>query len=695
MTTPHAFGEPPKAARKHHEHNHHGIVVQDPYAWLQDPNYPTVNDQEILDYLQDENTYFEQYMAPKQEFVDTLFKELRGRKSDSDESVPYFHNGYHYQWRFNEGDQYRRWYRAAGSHEHEQIDPRDWVTLLDENALATDQDYFRLGAMSVSPNNQFIAYSIDTDGGERFTLHVIDLTNGIAVTSPITHTIGEAIWNQHSDGLLYRHVNEQWRPDKIYWRKLHDDQADTLICAEEDGGFFLSMHLSQSEQLVFLRSADHVTSEVSYLPIDDFSATPVMISPRSSGHEYDVEHYQDQLLIRSNLRQPNFDLFTAPLSAHSQAQWQPFLEGDDNHYFVGHLVYENHVFVPQRVDGLDQILVIDQHQQQHFVELPEATYSLDLGVNPNYQSAFLRLQYSSLTTPNSVLDYDLASRSLRTRKVQSIPSGYDATQYQSERLTATARDGKQVPISLVHRRDTPIDNSAPLHLYAYGAYGYAVPPAFSTNVFSLLDRGIIFAIAHIRGGDDLGYHWYQDGKLQQRENTFNDFVDCTHHLINKGYTAAGKVLISGGSAGGELMGAVVNQAPQLYAAVAAHVPFVDVLNTMLNADLPLTPMEWPEWGNPIESAEDYATIQAYSPYDQVSAQDYPPMLVTAGLNDPRVTYWEPAKWVAKLRHEKTDSNVLLLKTNMEAGHGGQSGRFTALREVAEEYAFFLSELQSM
>jgi len=304
----------------------------------------------------------------------------------------------------------------------------------------------------------------------------------------------------------------------------------------------------------------------------------------------------------------------------------------------------------------------------------------------------LRLQYSSLTTPNSVLDYDLASRSLRTRKVQSIPSGYDATQYQSERLTATARDGKQVPISLVHRRDTPIDNSAPLHLYAYGAYGYAVPPAFSTNVLSLLDRGIIFAIAHIRGGDDLGYHWYQDGKLQQRENTFNDFVDCTHHLINKGYTAAGKVLISGGSAGGELMGAVVNQAPQLYAAVAAHVPFVDVLNTMLNADLPLTPMEWPEWGNPIESAEDYATIQAYSPYDQVSAQDYPPMLVTAGLNDPRVTYWEPAKWVAKLRHEKTDSNILLLKTNMEAGHGGQSGRFTALQEVAEEYAFFLDQL---
>ena len=436
--------------------------------------------------------------------------------------------------------------------------------------------------MSVSPNNQFIAYSIDTDGGERFTLHVIDLTNGIAVTSPITHTIGEAIWNQHSDGLLYRHVNEQWRPDKIYWRNM-TTKHDTLICAEEDGGFFLSMHLSQSEQLVFLRSADHVTSEVSYLPIDDFSATPVMISPRSSGHEYDVEHYQDQLLIRSNLRQPNFDLFTAPLSAHSQAQWQPFLEGDDNHYLVGHLVYENHVFVPQRVDGLDQILVIDERQQQHCIELPEATYSLDLGTNPSYQSAFLRLQYSSLTTPNSVLDYDLASRTLQTRKVQHIPSGYDAQQYQSERLTATARDGKQVPISLVYHRNTPLDGSAPLHLYAYGAYGYAVPQHFPLTSISF-DRGIIFAIAHIRGGDDLGYHWYQDGKLQQRENTFNDFVDCTHHLkrLYRGRQSTDqwwqcRWRVDGGSH---------QSSPQLYAAVAAHVPFVDVLNTMLNADLP-------------------------------------------------------------------------------------------------------------
>ena len=692
MTTHTTFGDPPKADRKHHEHSHHGIVTADPYAWLQDPGYPTVTDPEVLDYLQAENAYFERCMAPHQSLVDTLFAELKARKSDNDASVPYFHNGFHYQWRFTEGDQYRRWYRAAGTHDLEQVAPEQWTLLIDENSLAEGHDYFRLGALSVSPNNEYLAYSVDNDGSERFTLYVINLQHGSEITVPITDTMGDPVWNKASDGILYRQVNAQWRPDKIYWRKLLSDEADTLICAEEDGGFFLSMHLSQSEQLVFLHSADHVTSEVRFLPADDFSSAPTLICPRETGHEYEVEHYQDQLLIRSNKRQANFDLYTAPLIANSQSQWQVFLAGDATHYLLGQLVFDDQIFVPQRIDGLDQILVISADNERHFIELPEATYSLDLGTNPNPQSSFLRLQYSSLTTPHSVMDYDIAARTLKTRKVQQIPSGYDAHEYQSERLMATARDGQQVPISLVYKRDTPRDGNTALHLYAYGAYGHAIPPAFSTNTLSLLDRGVIFAIAHIRGGDDLGYHWYQGGKLQQRENTFNDFVDCTRHLIREGYTSAGRVLISGGSAGGELMGAVINQAPELYAAVVAHVPFVDVLNTMLNPDLPLTPMEWPEWGNPIDSAEDYAIIQAYSPYDQVTSQAYPPMLVTAGLNDPRVTYWEPAKWVAKLRHEKTDDNLLLLKTNMEAGHGGQSGRFTALREVAEEYAFFLTQI---
>ena len=484
MTTHTTFGDPPKADRKHHEHSHHGIVTADPYAWLQDPGYPTVTDPEVLDYLQAENAYFERCMAPHQSLVDTLFTELKARKSDNDASVPYFHNGFHYQWRFTEGDQYRRWYRAAGTHDLEQVAPEQWTLLIDENSLAEGHDYFRLGALSVSPNNEYLAYSVDNDGSERFTLYVINLQHGSEITVPITDTMGEPVWNKASDGILYRQVNAQWRPDKIYWRKLLSDEADTLICAEEDGGFFLSMHLSQSEQLVFLHSADHVTSEVRFLPADDFSSAPTLICPRETGHEYEVEHYQDQLLIRSNKRQANFDLYTAPLVANSLSQWQVFLAGDATHYLLGQLVLDDQIFVPQRIDGLDQILVISADNERHFIELPEATYSLDLGTNPNPQSSFLRLQYSSLTTPHSVMDYDIAARTLKTRKVQQIPSGYDAHEYQSERLMATARDGQQVPISLVYKRDTPRDGSTALHLYAYGAYGHAIPPAFSTNTLT-------------------------------------------------------------------------------------------------------------------------------------------------------------------------------------------------------------------
>ena len=358
---------------------------------------------------------------------------------------------------------------------------------------------------------------------------------------------------------------------------------------------------------------------------------------------------------------------------------------------MGHVAFAQVTVVCLRIDGLDQIQIIDE-AGTHQIDFPEPAYSLDLGTNPTYDTDTLRIAYTSMVNPHTVYDYNWRQGKLTSLKVQEIPGGYDAGDYVSERLQVTARDGSLVPMSLVRHKDTPVNGSAPVYLYGYGAYGHAIPPSFSSNVISLLQRGFSFAIAHIRGGDDLGYHWYTSGKLAQRTNTFNDFVDCARHLIASGHTQAGKIAIGGGSAGGELMGAVINQAPELFGAVAAHVPFVDVLTTMLNPDLPLTPMEWPEWGNPIEDAEAFHHIRSYSPVDQVSARDYPPMLVTAGLNDPRVTYWEPAKWVAKLRHTKTDNNVLLLKTNMGAGHGGQSGRFTALEELAEEYAFFVLQL---
>ena len=680
----------PIAPRRPYRHSFHGVDLDDPYYWLQDPNYPQVDDADVLAYLNAENDYFESWFGPHQGLTRALFEELKSRKPEQDESVPYEKNGYRYQWRFRSGDQYRVWLRQPAGPEH-----GPWETLLDENALAEGCEYFRLGALAVSPDGKTLAYSTDTNGGERFTLKVINIDSGNELTPAIENCAGSVVFNASNSGFAYRLVNEQWRPDKALFRDLASGD-DTLLYEEHDESFFVGLGLSQSEQLMFISAGDHVTSEVRFVPRDNLLASPTVITPRRSGHEYDVDHQGNtpasgRLIIRSNRQHANFDLFETPITAPDEDRWQVMLAGDDRHYLMGHVAFASATVVCLRIDGLDQIQIIDD-AGAHQIEFPEPAYSLDLGTNPTYDTDTLRIAYTSMVTPHTVYDYNWQQAKLTSLKVQEIPGGYDAGEYVSERLQVTARDGSLVPMSLVRHKDTPVNGSAPVYLYGYGAYGHAIPPSFSSNIISLLQRGFCFAIAHIRGGDDLGYHWYTSGKLKQRTNTFNDFVDCARHLIDSGHTRAGKIAIGGGSAGGELMGAVINQAPELFGAVAAHVPFVDVLTTMLNPDLPLTPMEWPEWGNPIEDAEAFHHIRSYSPVDQVSAQDYPPMLVTAGLNDPRVTYWEPAKWVAKLRHSKTDDHVLLLKTNMGAGHGGQSGRFTALEELAEEYAFFLVHL---
>ena len=680
----------PIAPRRPYRHSYHGVDLEDHYYWLQDPNYPQVDDPDVLAYLEAENDYFHSWFEPHQGLTQTLFEELKSRKPEQDESVPYEKNGYRYRWRFRAGDQYRVWLRQPTA---PQLGA--WETLLDENALAADCEYFRLGALAVSPDGSKLAFSTDSNGSERFTLKVIEIDSGDELTPAIENCAGSVVWNASNTGFAYRLVNEQWRPDKALFRDLTTGD-DTLLYEEHDESFFVGLGLSQSEQLMFISAGDHITSEVRFVPRDDVLARPTLIAPRRSGHEYDVDHQGDsavsgRLIIRSNRQHANFDLFETPVNAPDESQWQAMLAGDDRHYLMGHVAFAQATVVCLRIDGLDQIQIIDE-AGTHQIDFPEPAYSLDLGTNPTYDTDTLRIAYTSMVTPHTVYDYNWRQGKLTSLKVQEIPGGYDAGDYVSERLQVTARDGSLVPMSLVRHKDTPVNGSAPVYLYGYGAYGHAIPPSFSSNVISLLQRGFSFAIAHIRGGDDLGYHWYTSGKLAQRTNTFNDFVDCARHLIASGHTQAGKIAIGGGSAGGELMGAVINQAPELFGAVAAHVPFVDVLTTMLNPDLPLTPMEWPEWGNPIEDAEAFHHIRSYSPVDQVSAQDYPPMLVTAGLNDPRVTYWEPAKWVAKLRHTKTDNNVLLLKTNMGAGHGGQSGRFTALEELAEEYAFFLLQL---
>ncbi|MEM7099895.1 MAG: S9 family peptidase [Pseudomonadota bacterium] len=686
---------PPVAPRRPHRFAHHGISVEDPYFWLKDQGYPNVDDVDVLDYLRAENAYFESAMAPLAPLVEEIFSELKNRRPAADSSVPWFKDGFWHQWRFEEGAQYRVWLRQPG----EQYDPpkeEAWEVLLDENILAEGREYFRLGALSISPDSKKLAYSTDTDGGERFTMHIVEITSSISLTEPIENTLGSPEWSSDSSSIAYVIVSEQWRPFQVYRRNLADQPrvgADALIYEETDTGYFVGIDTSSSDEYLLISTGDHTSSEVRYVPAADLSAAPQLIATRRPNHEYSVDHGRQGFVIRSNARQPNFDIYTTSPEQPEEAHWQLHTEGGPDRYITGFLLFDSYLVTAEKIQGLDQVY-IQTEDEGHYIEFPEAAYDLSFGTNPNFVSNTLRLGYTSMVTPSTVFDYDISERTLTTLKIQKIPSGYNAEDFVTTRLLAPTRDGVKVPVSIVHHRSTPIDGSAPTYLYGYGAYGSATPPAFSPSRVSLLERGFIFAIAHIRGGDDLGYTWYTDGKLDKRTNTFNDFVDVARHLIDEKYARAGHIAIAGGSAGGELMGAVVNQAPELWGAVAAHVPFVDVLNTMLDESLPLTPMEWPEWGNPIEDKEAFIYIQSYSPYDQLVARDYPPMMVTAGLNDPRVTYWEPAKYVAKLRHLKTDNNRLIFKTNMGAGHGGQSGRFDSLKELAEEYAFIIDQLEN-
>ena len=547
--------------------------------------------------------------------------------------------------------------------------------------------------MSVSNDGSLLAYSADTNGSERYTIVVKNLDNGELLEVEIENTTGGAVWSADDTSFFYTVVDENWRPWQVRLHVLGEPvEQDSVIYEEADSGFFVGLGLTSSREYVVISASDHVTSEVRILPASDPGIEAVLVSPRRTGHQYWLDYQSDRFVIRTNDMHKNNRLVTAPANDPTEKSWMPLVKASDSHYIRDFDVFQEFIAVEERINGLDHIRLINRANESTYINLPEATYVASLGNNSEFQTDTLRLGYSSMVTPDTVYDYHLDTGELETRKARQVPSGYDASEYVAERVQATARDGVQVPVSIVRRRDTPVDGSAQLYLYSYGAYGYAFPPSFSTSRLSLLDRGFIFAIAHIRGGDDLGYHWYEAGKLDRRANTFNDFVDVARYLIEHGYAAEGRVAISGASAGGQLMGAVVNQAPELWGAVAAHVPFVDVLNTILDETLPLTPIEWPEWGNPIEDKAAFEYIRSYSPYDQLKQRDYPPMLVTAGLNDPRVTYWEPAKYVAKLRTLKTDDNLLLLKTNMGAGHGGRSGRYEQLREMAEEYTFILAAL---
>jgi oligopeptidase B len=679
--------QPPIAATRPHSFTTHGVTIEDPWNWIRDPGYPDVQDKDVLSYLAAENAYFESVMAPLKPLAATLFTEMRARIKEDESSVPQKDGDWLYWTKFEIGGEYGKWWRRHVNGGEDQL-------LLDEPALAEGKEYFRLGAFSISPDARLLAYAIDDNGSERFEARIKDLETGELLPDVIPGVLSELVWTADSKGFLYGLANEQWRTDNARWHKLGEPiDADIELYKEADEGFRVGVGETTSRKFLVISTGDHVTSEVRLLPVDDPAAEPILVSPRVVGREYDVEEHDGTLFIHTNDTDPNFRLVTAPLSA--PGEWTERLAPSPHFYMMGVTTFADFFVVEGREDGLDQVVLhrYDPAIPPTPIAFPEASYVAGMGDNPEYAIDTLRLGYESMVTPGTVYDYDLASGALTTLKVQEIPSGYDPARYATERLKIVARDGTDVPVSIVYPKDCPRDGSGKLYLYAYGAYGYAVPPGFSTSRMSFLDRGMAFAIAHIRGGDDLGQQWYLDGKLDKRENTFNDFIDVAKGLIDRGYTSAGQIAIAGRSAGGELMGAVVNSDPALWGAVIADVPFVDVLNTMLDAELPLTPGEWPEWGNPIEDPQAFERIRGYSPYDNVTAQPYPPLFISGGLNDPRVTYWEPAKWAAKLRATKTDDHVLLLKMNMGAGHGGKSGRWESLKEAAEEMAWVLWQLR--
>lgn len=675
---------PPIAAKQAHSFTHHGITVTDDYAWLRDADYPEVKDEAVLAHLNAENAWFESRMAGQKDRIDALFTEMRARIKEADKSVPQKDGDYLYWIEYEEGAEYKKWWRrpVAGG---------DDELLLDEVALAAGKEYFRLGAISLSADGKLLAWSVDDNGSERFTARIKVVATGEMLPDVIEGTLSSLVWVAGDKGLVYSLANENWRTDnaRLHWLG-RPVSEDVELYHEDDDGFRVGSSLSANEQWLIISTSDHETSEVRLIPANDPLAAPILVRERVEGVEYDVDERDGVLYIHANDTHENFRLATAPLA--DPGNWTSLIEGSDEFYLTGFDLFRDFYVIEGRVRGLDRIELryYDDPARIEPIEFPEDSYEAGLADNPEWAVDRLRVSYESMVSPASVYDYHLADKSLELLKVQEIPSGYDASLYETKRLEITARDGTLVPVSILYRKDRV--GAGPLHLYGYGAYGIAISPGFSTTRLSLVDRGFAYAIAHIRGGDDMGRAWYKAGKREARTNTFNDFVDVARGLCDLGYTAPGRISISGGSAGGELMGAVINSDPELWGAVVAHVPFVDVLSTMLDESLPLTPGEWPEWGNPIEDKAAFELIRSYSPYDQVKAQDYPPLMVTAGLNDPRVTYWEPAKWVARLRELKTDSNELILKTNMGAGHGGKSGRFESLTETAEEFAFILWQL---
>jgi oligopeptidase B len=695
----------PQAEQRPLERTLHGLRLIDEYAWLKAENWrevmrdPFQLDPAIRAYLQAENDYCERALADTKSLQETLFAEMKGRIKEDDSSVPNPDGPYAYYVRYRKEGQHPLLCRQPSNPQlpltpATDAKPEEQI-LLDGDALAHGKAFFRLGATRHSSDHRLLAWLADEAGSELYTARVRDIDTGADLADVVPDASGAVVWTQDASAFCYVRLDQNHRPAGVFRHRLGTPvAADVRVFAEADPGFFISIDRHSSGRFADISAHDHETSEAWLIDLAAPDAEPTLVAARQSGVQYQVEHHPalnggPALIIRTNADgAEDFKIVWSPLATPGRAYWRDLVPHRPGVYILLFKVLEDWLIRLEREDGLPRIVVRHLASgEEHVIAFAEEAYWLGIDDGYEFATNVLRFTYSSMTTPEEVWDYDLASRERILRKRQDIPSGHNSADYVTQRLFAPAGDGETIPISLLYRKDVALDGTTPCLLYGYGAYGISIPAAFSTNRLSLVDRGFVYAVAHVRGGSEKGWRWYREGKLAKKVNTFTDFIAASEHLSKSGWCAPGKIVAEGRSAGGTLIGAVGNMRPDLYAGLIAGVPFVDVLNTMLDETLPLTPPEWPEWGDPNRDAAAFRTILAYSPYENVRAQSYPAILALAGLTDPRVLYWEPAKWIARLRRLRTDDNLIAFRTDLDAGHAGAAGRFDRLREVALAYAF--------
>ncbi len=672
----------PKAKKVKKELTAHGHTRVDNYYWLNDRE-----DLEVISYLDEENAYTETVLKHTEEFQESLFDEIVGRIKQTDESVPYKRNGYFYYTRYEEGKEYPIHCRKKESME------ADEEIMLNVNEMAEGYNYYSVSGLNVSPDNKLLAFGVDTVSRRQYDIHYKNLETGEILENKIPNTTGGGAWANDNQTFFYTIKDASLRAFKILKHNIFKPStADVLVFHEDNDTFSTFVYSSKSRDYIFIGSGSTLSTEFRYLDADDPNGSFKIFQPRERDLEYSIDHFANHFYIRTNLDAKNFRLMKTPLAKTGKKNWEEVIPNRDDTFLNGFELFENFLVLEERNAGLINLRVIKwKDNSEHYLNFGEPTYLAYLAYNPDMKTDVLRYGYTSLTTPNSTYDYNMVSKEKTLLKQTEVLGGFDPANYQSERHFVEARDGAKVPISLVYRKGVKKDGSAPLFLYGYGSYGYSMDAYFNSSRLSLLDRGFIYVIAHVRGGQEMGRYWYEDGKLLKKKNTFYDFIDCAEYLVDNKYTSPDKMFAGGGSAGGLLVGAVYNMRSDLFKGIIANVPFVDVVTTMLDESIPLTTGEYDEWGNPNEK-EYYEYMLSYSPYDQVEAKDYTNMLVLTGLHDSQVQYWEPAKWVAKLRELKTDDNLVLLETNMDAGHGGASGRFQRYKETALEYAFMFDLL---